>query len=225
MSLTLTDYLAIWAAVFVTIRMLWKWGWSRRAIYTNYRRMMAQRTELRMKYKMDPVSLEALTENAENMRVAMERLTPWPAESLMRRCRRRQTASAMSRADGCWSMCSSWDINDFTCPWGDQCMYNDHHKALQDGTFQYGSNYQDYIQNILQNSAIELVIGKVSNATDEDKKRLNWVRHVLAVCDAHERRVNETIEARENAEPLKRSTTDSTTTLGHSADEKHLLIF
>ena len=222
MSVTLTDCLAIWAAVFVTIRMFWKWGWSRRAIYTNYRRMMAQRTELRMKYKLDPASLEALTENAENMRVAMERLTPWPTESLMRRCRRRQTASAMSRVDGCWSMCSSWDIDDFKCPWGDQCKYGDDHDKIKAGNFTFGP-YEGQVKRILEHSAIQLVIGEVSGEAPADVKRLNWVYHVLAVCDAHEREVHAKIEQRKGVAAPVWPTGKTLTTDLH--DETRLLIF
>jgi hypothetical protein len=75
MSCTVTEGLAIWAAVFVTIRLLIKWGWSDDAIYTNYRRMMAQRTALRISHNLNPVQLQVLTDNAEYMRVAMEKLS------------------------------------------------------------------------------------------------------------------------------------------------------
>jgi len=75
MSLTVTEYLAISSLLFIFGRMFIKWRWSDDAIYTNYRRMMAQRTELRIKNGLNPVQLQVLTENAENMRVAMEKLS------------------------------------------------------------------------------------------------------------------------------------------------------
>jgi hypothetical protein len=67
--------LAICTFVFIIRRMFVKQDWSKDAIYTNHLRMQAQRTDLRIKHGLDPVQLQVLTENAENMRVAMERLS------------------------------------------------------------------------------------------------------------------------------------------------------
>ena len=101
-------------------------------------------------------------------------------------------------------------------------MYKNDHTALQDGTFQYNDTYREYLDEILQSSVIELVIGKVG--TDTDKKRLNWVYHVLAVCDAHEREVNKRIEVRGKV-TLPQWATDNPKTLAAHADETRLLIF
>lgn len=140
--------LAICTFIFIIGRMFVKKDWSKNAIYTNHLRMQAQRTDMRFKYGLDPVQLQVLTENAENMRVAMERLST---------------------------------LDEFTCPWGDTCVFKGDHQLIKDGKFG-GIDDARKNEDLLNDSPIHLVIGN-----EYGDKRRHWIYHVIAVCAEHNR--------------------------------------
>lgn len=201
MSCTVTEGLAIWAAVFVTIRLLIKWGWSDDAIYTNYRRMMAQRTELRIKNGLNPVQLQVLTENAENMRVAMEKLSP-PAGG-WNRCTRRMSGRSSTDA--------------FTCPWGATCAFYPDHDHIKDGNFDKIDSVRKN-EDLVKDSPIHLVIG---NTEEFDQKRLHWVYHVIAVCAEHEREAYKGVHKRQSDREIAGPVVHGAS----YSDSTHLIIF
>lgn len=102
-------------------------------------------------------------------------------------------------------------------------MYATDHPGLA-GQFTFKGQYRDQLERILKNSAIQLVIGKVSGAAPADIKRLNWVYHVLAVCDAHERTVYAKIKERENGKVPEWPAAGGTLA-ADLHDETRLLIF